>query len=158
MAQPAAGKGKTMIARLFVAAVLAAVPAVAQAQQGGNLGLGVDGRPSSSAIPSRMDQIADGTREASDRRAQEAARRGADAARPAAVADLIAGAAVSDARGAKLGTIESVAADGAVIASEGGKVKVPLDAFGKNRGGLLLQVRKAEFDALVAKAQAAPAG
>jgi hypothetical protein len=146
-----------MIAKLLMAAVLAALPAVAQAQ-GGGFARPVDMDPSSRAIPSRMDQIADGTREASDRRAQQTARRGFDGARAAAVADLVPGAAVSDARGAKLGTIDSVAADGVVVSSEAGKVKVPLDAFGKNRGGLLLGVAKAEFDALVAKAQAAPAG
>ena len=145
-----------MIAKLVVAAVLAGLPAAAAAQ-GGGYARPLDMDPSSSAIPSRMDQIADGTRDASDRRAQQAARRG-DGARPAAVADLVPGAAVNDARGAKLGTIESVATDGAVVAAEAGKVKVPLDAFGKNRGGLLLGLGKAEFDALVAKAQAAPAG
>jgi hypothetical protein len=146
-----------MIAKLLVAALLAGLPAAAEAQFGGN-SRPIDMDPSRSAIPSRMDQIAEGTRDASDRRAQQTARRGGDGARPAAVADLVAGAAVSDARGAKIGTIESVAADGAVVAADAGKVKVPLDAFGKNRGGLLLGLGKAEFDALVAKAQAAPAG
>jgi hypothetical protein len=157
MAGPAAGEGETMIAKLLVAAVLAGVPAAAAAQFSGNA-RPLDMDPSRSAIPSRMDQIADGTRDASDRRAQQTARRGGDGARAAAVADLVPGAAVSDARGAKIGTIESVATDGAVVAAEAGKVKVPLDAFGKNRGGLLLGLGKAEFDALVAKAQAAPAG
>ena len=145
-----------MIAKLLVAAVLAGLPAVAEAQFSGNA-RPLDMNPSSSAIPSRMDQIADGTRDASDRRAQQAARRG-DGARPAAASDLVVGAAVSDARGAKIGTIESVEADGVVVAADAGKVKVPLDAFGKNRGGLLLGVGKAEFEALVAKAHAAPAG
>jgi hypothetical protein len=146
-----------MIAKLLVAALLAGLPALAQAQQGGGFARPIDMNPSSSAIPSRMDQIADGTREASDRRAQQAARR-RDGARPAAVADLVPGAAVSDAGGLKLGTIETVEADGAVVTGAAGKVKVPLEAFGIGPKGLLLGVTKREFDSLVAKAIAAPAG
>ncbi|MBV9930385.1 MAG: hypothetical protein JO013_05525 [Alphaproteobacteria bacterium] len=102
----------------------------------------------------RDEQIRRGTQAESDRRAAA----GAQGARPAAAGDLKAGAAVADKYGRPLGTIEAVAADGAVVATAAGKVKVPLDAFGKNAKGLLLALTKREFDALVAKANAAPAG
>jgi hypothetical protein len=76
----------------------------------------------------------------------------------AAAADLVAGAPVRDSRGSVVGTIEMAEADGAVVATGAGKVKVPLEAFGKNRKGLLLGITKADFDAAVAAAVAQPAG
>jgi hypothetical protein len=103
----------------------------------------------------RDEQIRRGTQEALDRRAAEA---GAGRARPAKAGEVKAGLAVADKSGAALGTIESVGADGAVVAGAAGKVKVPLEAFGMGRNGLLLGVTKREFDSLVAKAMAAPAG
>ena len=75
----------------------------------------------------------------------------------AAAADLVAGATVRDSRGSVVGTIEMAEADGAVVATGAGKVKVPLEAFGKNRKGLLLGITKSDFDAAVAAAVAAPA-
>jgi hypothetical protein len=45
-----------------------------------------------------------------------------------------------------------------VIVTAAGKVKVPLNAFGKNRAGLLIGMTKRDFEALVAKANAMPAG
>ena len=69
-------------------------------------------------------------------------------------ADLVAGSAVRDQQGAELGTIESVDAEGVVIASPVGKVKVPADSFGKGKAGLLLAISKADFDAAVKQANA----
>ena len=102
----------------------------------------------------RDEQIRRGIQAESDRRAAGAALR----AKPATAADVTAGAAVSDKYGRPLGTIEAAAADGAVVVTAAGKVKVPLEAFGKTAKGLLLEVTKREFDGLVAKANAAPAG
>ncbi|HEY0414028.1 MAG TPA: hypothetical protein VGD66_12900 [Allosphingosinicella sp.] len=110
--------------------------------------------PSDKALPSAMEQIARGTQQAADDRAAEAARRANGRARPAKPADLLAGAAISDSGGKPVGTIEAVDADGAIVATAAGKVKVPLDAFGKNKAGLLIGMTKAEFEALVAKATA----
>lgn len=76
----------------------------------------------------------------------------------AAASDIVAGSEVRDKRGKVVGTVETVDADGAVVATAAGKVKVPLDAFGKNRKGLLIGITKAEFDAAVAEAVAQPAG
>lgn len=75
----------------------------------------------------------------------------------AAAADLVVGASVRDARGTVVGTIETAEADGAIVATGAGKVKVPLEAFGKNRKGLLLGITKADFDAAVAAAVTQPA-
>jgi hypothetical protein len=79
-----------------------------------------------------------------------------DRARPATAADVIAGAAVSDTAGVQLGTIESVDAEGAVIVTGAGRARIPVEAFGKNSHGLLLQTTKAQFDATVASANATP--
>ena len=82
--------------------------------------------------------------------------RRADRARPATIADVVAGAAVSDTAGVQLGTIESVDAEGAVIVTTVGRARIPVEAFGKNSHGLLLQTTKAQFDASVASANATP--
>lgn len=102
-------------------------------------------------VTSREEQLREGMQRAADKRAAEA---GAGAARPAKAAEVTAGAAVADKAGKALGTVERVETDGVVVAAAAGKVKVPLEAFGKNRKGLLLAVSKAEFDGLVAKATA----
>ena len=80
----------------------------------------------------------------------------ADRARPATVADVIAGATVNDSAGVQLGTIESVDSSGAVILTAVGRALIPIEAFGKNSHGLLLQTTKAQFDAQVAQANATP--
>jgi hypothetical protein len=79
-----------------------------------------------------------------------------DRARPATAAEVIAGVAVNDSAGVQLGTIESVDAGGAVIVTAAGRARIPMEAFGKNSHGLLLQTTKAQFDATVAQANATP--
>lgn len=75
-----------------------------------------------------------------------------DAAQPAVAADLIAGATLADPKGLDIGYIKSVDPDGVVVATTGGQVKVPAEAFGKNKKGLLIGMSKADFDKLVAQA------
>ena len=158
------------------AAALVAVPAAAQpgspppAGPGPGSAGGVPGtnnpyaRPSdmgetdSATMGSSLDQIRRGTQAASDARAAERARRENGPAVPAKPADIVAQAAVSDTAGQPVGTIESVDADGAVVVTAEGKVKVPLNAFGKNKKGLLIGMTKKDFESLVAKANATPAG
>jgi hypothetical protein len=79
-----------------------------------------------------------------------------DRPRAATAAEVIAGAAVSDSAGVQLGTIESVDAGGAVILTAAGRARIPLNAFGRNGHGLLLQTSKAQFEATVARANATP--
>ncbi|MES2442039.1 MAG: hypothetical protein V4574_04350 [Pseudomonadota bacterium] len=71
---------------------------------------------------------------------------------PAHADEVTIGREVRDSKGAVIGTIESVSMSAAVVASPGGKVEVPLEAFGKNNKGLLVGMTKAEFDAAVAAA------
>jgi hypothetical protein len=53
-----------------------------------------------------------------------------------------------------MATIISVAADGVILATVTGKVKIPADAFGRNNAGLLLDMTKGDFDKIIAKANA----
>jgi hypothetical protein len=71
---------------------------------------------------------------------------------PATAADLKAGSALRDKDGVKIGTIDSVDADGAIVNTGQTKIKVPLVAFGKDNQGLLLGITAARFNELVAKA------
>jgi len=93
-----------------------------------------------------------------DRAAREAEQANLPRGSAAAAGDLAAGSEVRDRKGIVVGTIEAVEADGAIVSTGAAKVKVPLDAFGKNKKGLLLGITKAEFDAVVAGATAAPSG
>ena len=87
---------------------------------------------------------------------------------PATAADIVAGAAFRDSKGEGIGTIDAVEADGAVVLVGTRRVKVPLDAFGKDENGLLVGITKAEFEAALPPAEtvaaaappaaAAPAG
>jgi hypothetical protein len=73
-------------------------------------------------------------------------------ARAAKPGEITAGSVVHDSRGAVLGTIESASMAAAVVVSAGGKVEVPLESFGRNSKGLLIDITKADFDALVKQA------
>lgn len=76
-------------------------------------------------------------------------------ARPARKDELTVGATVNDKTGSAMAKIESVDADGVLVSVGGAKVKVPADAFGHNKAGLLLDITKAQFEQIVAKASAA---
>ena len=92
-------------------------------------------------------------RELSDRiRAQS---KDSGPARPAKQSELTAGATVNDKTGVAMAKIESVDPDGVVVSMGTGKVKVPTDAFGHNKAGLLLDMTKAQFEQLVAQANKA---
>src|ERR1044072_3555000 len=64
---------------------------------------------------------------------------------PALPEDVTVGSEVRDKKGMVIGTIVSVSMAAAVVSSTGGKVEVPLEAFGKNKQGLLVGMTKAEF-------------
>jgi hypothetical protein len=80
----------------------------------------------------------------------------AERSRAATAADIVAGATVADSAGVQLGTIESIDANGAVILTAAGRARIPVEAFGKNSHGLLLQTTKAQFDTMVTSANATP--
>lgn len=75
--------------------------------------------------------------------------------RPAKASELSAGAIVNDKTGVAMAKIESVDPDGVVLTIGAGKVKVPADAFGHNKKGLLLDMTKAQFEQVVAQANKA---
>jgi septal ring-binding cell division protein DamX len=62
-------------------------------------------------------------------------------------ADVKAGVAVLDTSGGVVGKIESVSAQGAVIATGKSRVQVPLTSFAKNDKGLVISLSKAQLDA-----------
>lgn len=68
-------------------------------------------------------------------------------------ADLKAGAEVYDTAGVTVGTIQSVTATGAVVASGKLRAEVPTASFAKNAKGLVIGITKAEFEAAVNKAK-----
>lgn len=92
---------------------------------------------------------------ARDERIRES-RRPKARARPRAAqpSEVTAGREVRDSKGAVVGTVEAASLAKAVIASPRGKVEVPLDSFGLDARGLMIGITKAEFDALVAQANA----
>jgi hypothetical protein len=157
---------RVLLLSAAAAALLSVEAAVAQAIPGAGvpgtsnpyarpIGMGEN---DSATMPSASDRLGVGTQEAADKRAGERARHENGPAVPAKASDIVAQAAVSDTNGQAVGTIESVDAEGAVVVTASGKVKVPLNAFGKNRRGLLIGMSKHDFEALVAKANESPAG
>lgn len=74
--------------------------------------------------------------------------------RAAKASELIAGATVNDKDGVAIATVDTVAADGVVLFNGKAKVKVPAEAFGHNKAGLLLDMPKTQFDQMVAQANA----
>ena len=124
--------------RHFLLAAAFAVPAAAPAQ--------VD--PSIGSVMSEVRQ--EQSREQADaheehRKAQ--ARAEAEAIVDADLADIVAGAKVYDNDGGLIGAIESVDAQGAVLATGAAKARVPVASFGKNRRGLTIGMTRAEFEA-----------
>jgi hypothetical protein len=91
--------------------------------------------------------------ELSDRiRAQS---KGLGPSRPAKASELSVGAPVNDNTGVAMAQIEKVDPDGVVLSLGSAKVKVPADAFGHNKAGLLLDMTKAQFEQVVTKASTA---
>jgi hypothetical protein len=76
-------------------------------------------------------------------------------ARPAKSSELMVGAPVNDKTGIAMAKIDAVDPDGIVVSTPVGKVKIPSNAFGHNKRGLLLDMTKSDFDKIVAKANAA---
>jgi hypothetical protein len=74
-------------------------------------------------------------------------------ARAARKDELTAGAVVNDKTGAPMAKIAEVDADGVVVSMGMAKVKVPAQAFGHNKAGLLLDMTKAQFQQVVAQAK-----
>ena len=145
---------------LCILAAFAAAPAFGQALPTPNPGSAVPPGGLADRVTSREatidEQVDEMNRHINGERQNAGSSARADRARAATAADVVAGAAVSDSAGVQLGTIESADASGAVIVTAVGRARIPLNAFGKNSHGLLLQTTKAQFEATVARANATP--
>lgn len=69
---------------------------------------------------------------------------------PVSPSDVTAGSEVRDSKGVVLGAIEKVGDGFAVIASPAGKIEVEFASLAKNKNGLLINMPKAKFDAILA--------
>lgn len=69
---------------------------------------------------------------------------------PASPEDVTVGSEVRDSKGVVIGTVERVGMGFAVVAGTGGKVEVEFASFAKNNKGLLINMPKAKFDAILA--------
>ena len=76
----------------------------------------------------------------------------AGAVTAATAADLRAGIEVHDPAGALVGTVESVDAQGAVVATGNVRAKLPVASFGKNDHGLVISMTRTQLEA-AARAQ-----
>jgi hypothetical protein len=71
---------------------------------------------------------------------------------PAAAADVVPGRTLRDIKGEPIARVDSVDAQGVIVAAGSTRVRLPLNAFGKDEMGLLLGITADKFRALVVKA------
>lgn len=64
-------------------------------------------------------------------------------------ADVRAGMPVLDTEGGRVGTVESVEADGAVVATGEARAKLPFASFGMSERGLVITMTRSELEAAV---------
>jgi hypothetical protein len=67
--------------------------------------------------------------------------------------DLKAGSSLRDKDGQPIGAVASVDAEGVIVDTGTTKIRVPVEAFGKDDAGLLLGISKAQFAELIAGAK-----
>jgi hypothetical protein len=89
-------------------------------------------------------------RELSDRVRAEG--QGLGPSRQAKKSELTAGAAINDKTGVPIAHVDAVDPDGVIVTTGTKKVKLPADAFGHNKAGLLLDTTKADFEKMIASA------
>jgi len=149
---------RKLLVSIGMAAALPAAPLFAQAQGNAPSGAMPDIRNSdlgahdSFSTPDLHDQLLrQRERELSDRLS---AQKYLGRSRPAKASELAAGAPVNDKTGVVIARIDQIDPDGVVVSNAAGKVKVPADAFGYNKAGVLLDMTRAEFEQIVKKANA----
>jgi hypothetical protein len=76
-------------------------------------------------------------------------------ARPAKANEITVGATVNDNAASPVATVAAVDPDGVVLAMGASKIKVPAEALGHNKAGLLVDMSKTQFERVVAQANAA---
>jgi hypothetical protein len=76
----------------------------------------------------------------------------------ATAADIAPGAAVRDSEGVQIGTVEQLVETGVILLTDGRKVKLAVDSFGKDENGLLIGITASEFKAMIGNSAPAPTG
>jgi hypothetical protein len=76
----------------------------------------------------------------------------------ATAADMTPGAAIRDSEGVPIGTVQEVVENGVVILTDGKKVKLAVESFGKDDQGLLIGITASEFKAMIGNRSAATPG
>jgi hypothetical protein len=145
---------RSLLLLLGVAAGLVSAPALAQMAGGRpidirNTDLGAHDTFSNPDLHDQLLRYRE--RERSDKIREQSKDRGPS--RPAKPSELLAGATINDNTGVAMAKIETVDPDGVVVSMGTAKVKVPADAFGHNKGGLLLDMTKAQFEQAMAGAK-----
>lgn len=141
---------------LFLATALAMLPAgAAFAQSAATQTPGTEQAAPPAATPGSAPSSATPDTAAAPTSGSPAASASADTTATAAAtrADLKTGTAVYDSAGATVGTIQSVTATGAVVASGKLRAEIPAASFAKNSRGLVIGITKAEFEAAVNRAK-----
>jgi|SRR3954469_9223645 hypothetical protein len=111
------------------------------------------GMPGQSTNPTDQLVQRQGLQDLSTARGNRAGDAKLGSARPATKEELALGAIVNDKSGAAMAKIQEVDPDGVVVSMGLAKVKVPAEAFGHNKAGLLLDMTKAQFEQVVAQAK-----
>ena len=69
----------------------------------------------------------------------------------ATAADITLGAAIRDSEGVPIGTVDSLSEDGVIIVTDGKKVKLAVNSFGKDEQGLIIGITASEFRAIIGR-------
>jgi hypothetical protein len=59
------------------------------------------------------------------------------------------GAAIRDSEGVQIGTVDELVETGVIVLTDGRKVKLAVESFGKDEQGLLIGITASEFRALI---------
>jgi len=77
---------------------------------------------------------------------------------PAAAGDVVPGRPLRDIKGEPIARVDAVDAQGVIVTAGSTRVRLPLNAFGKDDIGLLLGITAEKFRALLVKAASANSG
>jgi|GEM_PF-2559738 hypothetical protein len=140
---------------VFGSVVLTGIPAHAQSMGGSAPPQPSAMHPDSNAVTaSNREQVEGYNHVANNLEGQHAADASKASVRKATAADLTVGASIRDVEGKAIGKVASLDPDGVVVDTGQSKVKLPLDAFGKDKSGLLIGITAAKFGEMVAAAHA----
>ena len=144
---------------LALGAVLAASPALAQINVGGQTGVNVGAGAGLGVDPSGALGGVTGTVDRTVGTVDRTVNRSLDSElRAATSADLTGGAAVRDRRGNRVGTVQSVHGDTAVVVKGDKTMHVPVSQLYRGASGLVTGLSKAQLNAMASATAGAGAG